>query len=200
MLSIHCVQSHRIHRITALCALAVCMVSSPGLASPVTLEDPQWSWSFDSINYVTDPFTPIVVRATFRNDVSSTMDMLLGGAGASFSGDLQKTFDFAFGPTGNSGDFGLDFIGRTIEPGGELSFVFGILTPIGGRAPLGTYPADPAFLNLAVNGVSSGPRFPTNTFSVTVVPEPSTLAQVTLALLLFCGARVYRIRERSRYR
>lgn len=159
-------------------------------ASVITAEDPLWSWSFDETEFVIGPSESIVIEATIYNDASSTMDMSILGVGASFTGDLQKTFDFTFGPTGDDVDFGIDFVGLTIPPGGAVPFVFGILTPIDGLAPVGEYFADPASLSLNVNGVFSDPRFSTNTFTVKVVPEPSLILQMALGAL--ASARFWR--------
>jgi hypothetical protein len=182
-----------IARLAMLCALML-NHSTPADASSVTFEDPQWSWSFDETHFLIEPSESVVIHATIYNDASSIMDMSILGVGAGFSGDLQKTFHFTFGPTGNSGDFGTDFIGLTIPPGGVAPFVFGILTPIGGMAPEGTYFADPAFLNFNVNGLFSGPRYSTNTFTVTVVAEPSLPLQMALGLFASAvGCRRFRM-------
>jgi len=145
--------------------------------------DVNWFWSFDQTAYVVNPADTIIVHATLSNDPSSTQNLRnVEGVSAIFSGDLQKTYDFTFGPTGNSSEFSLQFFGLDIAPGQNAPFVYGILTPIGGVAPEGFYLADPATVGLDLPGADLEQKFSTNTFSITVndnvcphpiIPEPS---------------------------
>jgi hypothetical protein len=189
------VHTRWILQFATISVVGLCISSTAAHASSLALDTVVWSWSFDQTSYTIGSSDSVPIHATLRNDVSSTDDLRITGVGASFTGDLQKTFDFTFGPTGDSSDFGLEFVGVTLSPGAELPFVFGILTPIGGAAPLGTYLADPAFLNLVLDSVATGPRYSENTFSVTVVPEPSLMAQMIVGLIAGVA-----LRRRSRSR
>jgi hypothetical protein len=162
-------------------ALAVAtLLTTPSLARA----DLVWSWSFDQTQYTVSPSDSIVVRATLRNDPSSTADLgPIEGVNAIFAGDLQKTYNFTFGPTGNSTGFGIDLLGLDLAPGQSAPFVYGILTPIGGAAPPGVYPADPATLGLELSGQVFLPeQSSTNTFTVRVVPEPPGLLLLCVGL------------------
>lgn len=162
------------------CVLGVLHVPSVA-ASPVSLADPDWSWSFDRTRYSVEPTDSIVVKGTVFNAPTSSVDLLIDGVGASFGGDLQKTYRFTFGPTGNSSEFSLQFLGQHILPDTAFPFVFGILTPRGGAAPLGTYPADPAFIGFQLAGIGYEIRYATNTFDV-VVPDASLPGLVAIGL------------------
>ena len=168
------------------------------LAPASSRADLIWSWSFDQTEYHVKPTDPIIVNATLFNDPSSTQDIENMGFGASFTGDLQKTFHFTFGPTGNSSDFGLEFIGLVLAPGDSFPFVFGLLKPISGVAPEGVYPADLASMTLVPPAADPEMQFSTNTFSITVanhvnppppVPEPATWWLFGAGLLGCLGIR-----------
>jgi hypothetical protein len=142
-----------------------------------------WSWSFDQTEYVVGPSDSIIVHATLLNDLSSTENLQIEGAGANFGGDLQKIYDFTFGPTGNSSEFSTQFFGVDLAPGETSSFVWGILTPIGAVAP-GIYPADPAILGLQLPSIGVVEMEPSNTFLVrVVVPEPPAVVLLLTAIL-----------------
>lgn len=129
-----------------------------------------------------------MVRATIRNEATTGSPWVPGGAGANFGGDLQKTYDFRFGPPGQS--FGSDWVDQPLEPGGRRTFIFGVLTPLGGRAPEGSYASDPALMgiqSLDLPPVGGG-------FQIQVVPEPSVLG------LLGLGAAACPPRRQSRHR
>lgn len=131
-----------------------------------------WSWSFDQSEYVVLPTDTILVLATLTNSSSSTEDLQdVIGVGASFSGDLHKTYNSTGGPTGNTTDFSLQFFGIDLSPGESHPFVFAILTPIKPVNP-GLYPADPAFIGLNMPSTGYVFHYSTNTFEIRVVPEP----------------------------
>ena len=102
--------------------------------------------------------------------------------GGSFTGDLQAIYDFEFGPNA-------PFLGLSLNPGDDFSFVLGTLTPIGGSVPLGTYPfCCEAHLEFGSVG-SSKSLPPANTFAIEVVPEPPTWALCGVGVLAFVSRR-----------
>lgn len=143
-----------------------------------------WSWSFDQTEYVVGPSDSIIVHATLLNDPSSTEALQqIEGVSAFFTGDLQKTYGFTFGPTGDSSEFSTQFFSVDLAPGETFSFVWGILTPIGGAVAPGIYAADPASLGLDLPGADLAQMEPTNTFRVRVVPEPPAVILLLTAIL-----------------
>jgi hypothetical protein len=170
-----------------LCLLAcITLLATPRVVSAL----PIWSWEFDQTHYTVDADDSIVLTATLFNDPSSTEPITTSG-GASFTGDLQKVYSFTFGPTGNSSDFSDQFIGMNVAPGESFPFVLGILTPIGGLAPLGIHPfcceASLTFGN--AEGLSS--QSPTNTFEIEVadVDEPPFTLLIALAAAALAATR-----------
>ena len=162
------------------------LLASPTVASAA----PIWSWEFDVTHYTVDADDSIVLTATLFNSPSSTEQLTTFG-GASFTGDLQKVYDFTFGPTGDSSDFGTEFIGMNLAPGESLPFVLGILTPIGGQAPPGIHPfcCEASLVFGSDTGLTS--QSPTNTFvvEVTAVPEPPHILLLALAAAVFTITR-----------
>src|SRR5262249_15666894 len=74
-------------------------------------------------------------------------------------------------------------LGLDLAPGQSFSYVFGTLTPIGGAAPVGVYPADPnATLSLELLSGAVTAEVSLNTFVVRV-PEPSGSALLGAGLL-----------------
>ena len=147
-----------------------------------------WLWSFDETEIVVGPSDSIILRATLFNTSLSTESITQVG-GASFTGDLQKVWDFRFGPTGSSSDYPLQFAGLHVAPGESFSFILGILTPIGGSAPLGVHPfCCEAHLDFGSDTLSS--EAPLNTFQIRVVPEPPLLGLFGLGILLLLGYRM----------
>jgi hypothetical protein len=118
----------------------------------------------------------ITVHATLFNDHSWTEDIRVQSVGASFTGDLRKTFHFTFGPTGDSSQFSLQFLGIDLSPGASFPFVWGILTPVGGAAAPGVYPADPALLGLRLPDGLFTSMPPLDAFVARVVSEPPQLS------------------------
>jgi hypothetical protein len=167
------------------------------MITPSTVRaDIVWSWSFDQAAYVVGPSDSIIVRATLFNEPSSTEDLKqIQGVGAIFSGDLQKTYNFTFGPTGNSSEFSLQFFGVDLAPGQSYPFIYGSLTPIGGAASPGIYPADPATIGLDLPGTASVQTNSLNTFSVQVVPEPSTMFLFGTGVACLTAGRLRRKKE-----
>ena len=132
--------------------------------------DPIWFWSFDQTEYGVSSTDSVVLRATLFNSPLSTEPLTRSG-GASFTGDLQAIYDFTFGPTGNSSEYSLQFAGLNVGPGESFPFVVGILTPIGGSAPVGIHPfCCEAHLAFGSDTILEF-KEPMNTFQI-LVPEP----------------------------
>jgi len=126
--------------------------------------DAIWSWSFDETQFIVGPTDSIVLHATLFNSPLST-EPLTERDGASFTGDLQKIYDFEWGSDAQ-------YFGLNVEPGDSFSFVLGTLTPIGGSVPTGTYPFC-CEAHLGFGSVSSSAFLPPlNTFEIQVVPVP----------------------------
>jgi hypothetical protein len=163
--------------LTIACAITHCF----GLRAQGTL---RWSWRFDQTSFVVGPSDWILLTATATIINNPGAVPFAGGVSANFSGDLQKIYSFTFGRTGS--DFGEEFFGERLFPGQEISFLFGVLTPISTVKP-GTYRADPA--TLGFHGVN---KLSENTFTIVVVPEPPTIAVLTLGILLVHGGTFVR--------
>jgi PEP-CTERM motif len=175
-----------------LALLPPLLVSVPSVASADTI----WSWSFDQTEFVAGPSDSIVLHATLFNSSLST-EPLTETDGASFTGDLQKIYDFTFGPTGDSSEYGLQFSGLNVGPGESFPFVVGILTPIGGSAPIGTHPFC-CEAHLGFGSVSSSAFLPPlNTFEIHVVPEPPMIALFGVSLLALVWLRRPRVDSRA---
>ena len=134
-------------------------------------QDTPLQWWFDNPTFVVQPSDEIHVTATLTN--TSAQPFTFMGAGSSFTGDLQKLYDFKppsdgfLAPRGEPGP-----TTETVVAGhSSFHFSFGDLIPTGGSAPVGTYVADPALLQFDF----AAPQAPGNTFRIVVVPEPSTL-------------------------
>ena len=150
----------------------------PSTASADTI----WSWSFDETTFIVGPTDSIVLHATLFNSPLSTEPLTERG-GASFTGDLQKIYDFTWGPDAQ-------YSGLNVEPGDSFSFVLGTLTPIGGSVPIGTYPFC-CEAHLGFGSVSSSAFLPPlNTFEIAVVPEPPIWALWSLGVLPFVWRRL----------
>jgi hypothetical protein len=140
--------------------------------TPFTWAISTLSWSFDQTSFIVLPSDQIVVTATVRN--SSDQPYTIPGSPASFSGDLQKLYDFLW--------LG-DLFNQTVPANGELQFTFGTLTPIGGCVPPGTYFADPAYYRFG-----DGFQLSENTFQITVLPAECPVPDTgAAALLLLIG-------------
>jgi hypothetical protein len=144
-------------------------------------------WNFDRTSYTVTPTDTIEITATLVNDMSG--HFLTNVGGASFTGDMQLSYDFTFGPAGEN--FGTQFIGLSLAPGESFQFVWGNLTPINGFVPPGTYGPDPAFLEVGGRQLSPG-----NFFEVVVVPEPSVVALAFLAGICWF---IFKVRRWLRY-
>lgn len=143
-----------------------------------------WDWEFAETIYVVGQSESIFVEALLTCDPSSTDNLQIEGAGATFTGELQKTYSFT------PGDLG-DLLGLNLRPGQTVSFFWGLLTPIGGRVAPGIYPADPALLSLTFPGTGTPEQSPLNTFLIRVVPEPPPIV-LLLAVILAAGAQARR--------
>jgi hypothetical protein len=139
-------------------------------------------WQYKQTVFEVTPTSSVYIQGVLFND--SADHLLTSGAGGSFSGDLQKRYDFHV-------SFGSEFVGLDLPPGKSLTFSWGLLTPIDGFVPPGTYHSDPAFINLNGNLI-----YPDNQFEIRVsavnpppvsaVPEAnaSTLIFLTMATVL----------------
>jgi hypothetical protein len=189
--------------------LALCFLVTVPLARAVTI----WSWSFDQTEYVVGPTDTILIRATLFNDASST-GSIISDAGGSFTGDLQKTYTFT--PATSLPQYSEQFFFMNVPPGGSFPFVLGLLTPIGGAAPIGyqatccnQFPQviNEAHLNFQPSDGPATSEPPSNGFSLLVVgelqevPEPATLFLVGTGLLSLAtrgrSQRVARMTRRS---
>jgi hypothetical protein len=140
-------------------------------------QDTPLRWWFDSTRFVVQPSDEIHVTATLTNTSSEPITIL--GVGRSFTGDLQKLYDFKVV---------LDLPPMTVVPAhSTLDFGFGDLIPIGGHVPVGTFDADPALLQFAI---FAAPQPPENTFQIEVVPEPSVLLLSGVGSALLVGVRL----------
>src|SRR5262245_32405556 len=97
-----------------------------------------WYWDFDQTLYTVSPTESIVVTVSLHNDPSSTGQLTAAGTGGSFTGDMQKSYNFSWGWNGS------EFAGLDLPPGGSFHFTWGTLTPIKGFVLPGTYGPDPA--------------------------------------------------------
>jgi hypothetical protein len=147
-----------------------------------------WSWSFDETEIVVGPSDSIILRATLFNSPLSTESITQSGP-PSFTGDLQYIYDFTFGPTGDSSDWGSEFAGFSVAPGESFPFVLGILTPIGGSAPLGVHPFCCEAHLVFGSDTTLSSEAPLNTFEIHVVPvpEPSLVGLVAVGVLSLVG-------------
>jgi PEP-CTERM motif len=165
-----------------------CFFVTVPLARAVTI----WSWSFDQTEYVVGPADTILLRATLFNDASST-GSIISFAGGSFTGDLQNTYTFTFATS--LPQYSQQFFLMDVPPGGSFPFVLGLLTPIGGAAPIG-YQAvccdqvtNEAHLFFEPSDGPPTSEPPSNGFSLLVVegaqevPEPATLFLLGTGLL-----------------
>jgi hypothetical protein len=167
----------------AAVVLASIQLSAPSTASAETM----WWWSFNETNFVVGPTDSVVLQATVFNSPLSTEPIMRIGGG-SFTGDLQATYDFEWGPYP-------PFLGLSIEPGDQFSFLLGTLRPIGGSVPIGTHPfCCEAHLEFGTAS-SSVSLPPTNTFEIQVienhvVPEPPTWALCGVGVVPFVWRRL----------
>jgi hypothetical protein len=153
-------------------------LSAPSTASADTI----WAWSFNETKFVVGPTDSIVLEATVFNSPLSTEPIMRMGGG-SFTGDLQAIYDFTFGDN-------TPFLGLSLKPGDDFSFVLGTLTPIGGSVPIGTYPFC-CEAHLEFGSVSSSSSLlPLNTFEIHVVPEPPTWALCGAGVVAFVWRRL----------
>jgi hypothetical protein len=158
--------------------LSFIQLTAPSTASADTI----WWWSFNETNFVVGPTDSIVVRATVFNSPLSTEPIMKIGGG-SFTGDLQAVYHFEWG----SND---PFLGLSLNPGDEFSFILGTLTPIGRSVPIGTYPfCCEAHLEFG-SASSSTSQPPINTFEIQVVPEPPTWAMWAVGVVPFIWRRL----------
>jgi hypothetical protein len=157
-------------------------------APSVVSADAIWFWSFDQTEYEVSASDSIVLHATLFNSPLSTESVTRAWVPASFTGDLQKIYDFTFGPTGDSSEFFLQFEGLNVGPGESFPFVVGILTPIGGSAPAGIHPfCCEAHLTFGSDTTLES-QAPLNAFRI-LVPEPPLVGLLGAGLLAILSAR-----------
>jgi hypothetical protein len=153
-------------------------------APSVVFADVIWSWSFDQTEYAVSSSESVVLHATLFNSALSTESLTAASVPASFTGDLQAIYDFTFGPTGNSSEFFFQFQGLNVGPGESFPFVVGILTPIGGSAPVGIHPfCCEAHLTFG-SDTTLKTEAPLNTFQIRV-PEPPLIGLLAAGVLAF---------------
>jgi hypothetical protein len=170
----------------------LCLLGAPS----VVFADVIWSWSFDQTEYVVSSSDPVVLHATLFNSPLSTESLTRASVPASFTGDLQKIYDFTFGPTGDSSEFFFQFQGLNVEPGGSFPFVVGILTPIGGSAPVGIHPFCCEAHFTFGSDTTLEAQAPVNTFQIRV-PEPPLVGLLGAGMLVFLSVR-RRVRRSAR--
>lgn len=173
--------------LSALASLALCA----SLSAQGTLN---LHWQFDQMVYTVEPWAKLEIRATLFNDPTSTaslaFDSIGAGVGGSFTGDLQKTYTFTWGPTSMPTDYWKQFAGLNLAPGQSFGYVVGKLAPIGGYASPGTYDfARDNYTDLSITpfGHPELLLLPRNSFTIQVIPEPAPLACLALGALGLTG-------------
>lgn len=147
----------------------------------------KWGWRYNQTHFVVGPSDSILITGTFYLRPDSA-PVTIEGVGGSWGGDLQKIYTYQ--PNWQTLYHELQ---RTFLPGQSASFVLGPLVP--NRLPIaeGTYHADPSDIGFTI-GARQYNAAPDNTFSIQVVPEPSTKVVLILgaALLLLWTPGLFR--------
>jgi len=151
--------------------------------TPVARSQGTLAWYFDTTEFVVQPTDQILLTCTVSN--LSGQAYTIFGWGSSFGGPLQ--YHYAFSPL-------IDLDSKIVPGYGSLQFDYGTLTPIGGYVTPGTYYADPARINFSP--IPSTGQLSENTFQITVVPEPTSLALTTIGIL-YCHTRRHSKWKRS---
>ena len=155
--------------LTCIVALAVLFAAPPPLAFGI----PELSYSvaYDNPIQTVDPTEIIQIFLKIDNT-----EPLIGGDNIDqivsrtfLSGDLfssSNPYDFSFAST----------LFTPIVPGATDLVLFGLLTPKNGLAPLGTFSSPFGRVQLSnYGGTRNGPLVELGSFTVNVVPEPSTM-------------------------
>ena len=160
----------------------------------------QWSWDFDDYHPVVAPTDSVSLHATLYNDASSTEHI----TEASFYG-RQAVLNphLPYQASSTYADFMAQLAGLDLAPGEIFNFVFMVLSPVGGSAPVGEYGwvGDMSLAFVDQHGWPSG-WFPDHDLHLTVaehepggeVPEPASAMLVVIGLIGagYCRTRVAR--------
>jgi len=106
----------------------------------------RWSWEFGEpgSDRIVGPTETVVMNAVLYNHNSdeNLFDWNLRGLRISDYSEIQRWYDFKFGPPGiDPVDWPLQFAEINLAPFESFDFVFGIFVPKGGQIPIGTYHA-----------------------------------------------------------
>jgi|ERR1039457_602563 hypothetical protein len=122
------------------------------------------TWRFDSTEFIVRPTDQILITGTVTNS-SDAPDLISADGSAFWTGELWPHYDFTW----------LVAIAGDIVPAhGALQFDFGTLIPIGGNVQPGIYQSGSGAIGF--DAIDFQYQYSDNTFVVTVVPEPSTMA------------------------
>jgi len=148
------------------------------------------TWSLDSPIQTVGTNDVVSIDATITNDNASDEIIDLGSSiiGVFFAfSSIVPPYSFDFGA---SGDFFPQFTGISLNPGQNFNFIFGELTPDPAPVPFGTYNTN--FLSIDINNIGKDiqPEGSGN-FQVTVIPEPITLALMSIGIVGL-GFRAYK--------
>lgn len=134
------------------------------------------SWQFDSTAFVVQPSDQILLTGTVSNP-TDTPFIISSGASAFWTGDLSSAYNFTWS---------LQITGQSVPANGTLQFDFGTLTPIGDYAQPGVYQpggvSQPSPAGIYFSAGALDYTYSANTFVVTVVPEPRTMALLTASI------------------
>lgn len=164
------------------CLTAVLAYAAPGRAAPIV------SWTFADEAIVAAPGDRIAVFAHISNAADATDPLVftflesLGGTGSPPGGGSPLDAAYQVELTR------IIFLRAiTLDPGESILLPWADLIPLEGAAPVGTYGPAEAWIDFQGLTVAAD-----SLFTVTVVPEPSTLLLIATGLCLIGRARAAR--------